>query len=48
MIMKLNENLSCGIIFEKPPFVYICPNIATIVQFFIVSNTFLKTTNKVY
>lgn len=24
--MKLNENLSCGIIFEKPPFVYICPN----------------------
>lgn len=27
--MKLNENLSCGIIFEKPPFVYICPNIAT-------------------
>lgn len=26
--MKLNENLSCGIIFEKPPFVYICPNIA--------------------
>lgn len=35
LIMKLNENRAFifGIIFEKPPFVYICPNPASIVVF---------------